>query len=293
MRSAVISRRGFLASALLGAPALRSLPIAGADRNSRLRQAIADLERKYGGRLGVAIVDTATHTRIDHRGDERFALCSTFKLLAAAFVLARVDRSDERLSRRITYTKEYLVAYSPATEQHVGDGMTVGDLCEAAITLGDNTAANLLLDSFGGPPALTAFIRSLGDTITRLDRREPSLNDVEAGDPRDTTTPLSMLGLVQTLVLGSVLSVSSRDQLIAWLVATTTGDARLRAGIPQGWRVGDKTGSGARNATNDVAIVWPPGRAPIFVTAYYAEAEASDDERNAVLAQVGRIAASM
>jgi len=254
---------------------------------------IAALEQRHGGRLGVAVLDTAGAKVVAHRGDERFALCSTHKCLAAAFVLARVDRKQESLVRRIVYAKDDLVAHSPVTGQHVGaNGLSVGEICEAAVTLSDNTAANLLLGSFGGPAGLTAYLRSTGDGITRLDRRETALNEATPGDARDTTTPAAMVDFLHKTVVGTALSASSREQLTAWLVACTTGSKRLRAGVPSGWRVGDKTGSGGNNATNDVAVIWPPGRAPIIIAAYYAEARASDDERDAVLAEVGRLAAT-
>ncbi|MBN9563460.1 MAG: class A beta-lactamase [Alphaproteobacteria bacterium] len=289
----VISRRTLLTGALLAAPALSGPRAAAGNRSSDLSHRVADLERAYGGRLGVAVLDTARPEPAAYRGDERFPLCSTFKCIAAALVLARVDRQQESLSRRVVYGKEYLVPYSPITEKHVGaGGLSVGEICEAAITLSDNTAGNLMLDSFGGPSALTAYLRSLGDSVTRLDRTEPTLNEAEPGDPRDTTSPLAMLETLHKLVLGPALSAASREQLAAWLVATKTGDKRLRAGVPRGWRVGDKTGSGRNNATNDVAVIWPPGRAPIIVTAYYAETGASEEERNAVLAEVGRLAAA-
>jgi len=263
-------------------------------RAKELQYEIAGLERRHGGRLGVAILDSAGASVIAHRGDERFALCSTFKFLAATFVLARVDRKHESLTRRIVYGKDCRVQYSPVTEKHAGEsGLTVGEICEAAMTLSDNTAANLLLDSFGGPAALTAYVRSLGDSVTRVDRREPELNEGRPGDPRDTTSPIAMLEILRKTVLGGALSTSSRDQLTAWLVANRTGDKRMRAGLPKGWRVGDKTGSGPNNATNDIAVIWPPMRAPIVVTTYYAEARASEDQRNAVLAEVGRLASSL
>ena len=285
-----LSRRALLIGSLLAGPALLSLR-ATADENAELQRKLAGLEREHGGRLGVAILDSARTTPIAHRGDERFALCSTFKFLAAAFVLARVDRKQESLTRRIVYSKNYLVSHSPITEKHAGeDGLTVGEICEAAMTLSDNTAGNLMLDSFGGPAALTAYMRSLGDSGTRLDRREPDLNEAQPGDPRDTTTPVAMLKTIHKTVLGTALSTASREQLIAWLVANKTGDNRLRAGVPKGWRVGDKTGSGGNNATNDIAVIWPPGHAPIIVATYYAESRASDGERNAVLSEVGRLA---
>jgi beta-lactamase class A len=290
----VISRRKLLAGALLAGPALLSLRAAADDRDRELQHGLAGLERRHGGRLGVAVLDSASIKLITHRGDERFALCSTHKFLSAAFVLARVDRKEESLARRIVYAKDDLLPYSLLTEQHVGgSGLTVGEICEAAMTLSDNTAANLLLDSFGGPAELTAHMRSLGDGVTRLDRREPELNEVKPGDPRDTTTPVAMLEFLRKTVLGAELSTSSREQLTTWLVANKTGDKRLRAGVPKDWRVGDKTGSGANNATNDIAVFWPAGRAPIIVAAYYAEARASDDERDAVLSEVGRLAATV
>ena len=148
----------------------------------KLQHGVAGLEWRHGGRLGVAVLDNAGVSVIAHRGDERFALCSTFKFLAAALVLARVDRKQESLTRRIVYARDYLVPYSPVTEKHAGEsGLTVGEICEAAMTLSDNTAGNLLLDSFGGPAELTAYVRSLGDSVTRLDRREPELNEAKQG----------------------------------------------------------------------------------------------------------------
>ena len=287
----MMSRRTMLTGSLLAAPALMSLQVAADDAELALLRELEALERRHGGRLGVAILNGPNG--IGQRTDERFALCSTFKFLAAAHVLARVDRGEESLSRRVVYSKSDLVTYSPTTEKHVESGLTIGEICEAAMVLSDNTAGNLLLDSFGGPAGLTSFARSLGDTVTRLDRRETELNEAMPGDPRDTTIPLAMLDLMRKIVLGNALSHSSREQLTAWLVANKTGDKRLRAGIPKGWRVGDKTGSGSNGAANDIAVIWPPSRAPILVAAYYAEARATDDERNAVLAEVGRLATTI
>ncbi|SET97348.1 class A beta-lactamase [Pseudomonas graminis] len=297
----MITRRSLIGASLLAVPALFSLSSLAAERRPEpspdrfsdraIQQQLADLESRHGGRLGVAILDTASQRLISHRGDERFALCSTFKCLAAAHVLARVDRKQEDLSRRIVYSAEQLVAYSPTTELHVGgQGLSVGSLCEAAMTLSDNTAANLLLDSMGGPEGLTAWLRLIGDTRTRLDRREPDLNENRPQDLRDTTTPVAMLHTLNTLVLGDELTLPSRDQLTAWLVNNQTGDKKLRAGVSGGWRVGDKTGSGSNNATNDVAVIWPGDRPPILVTAYYTGSKASADQINAVMADIGRLA---
>lgn len=255
-----------------------------------IQAGFADLEKEHGGRLGVCVLDVATGRRLEHRADERFAMCSTFKVLAAALVLTRVDRGEESLDRRVVYSKERVVTYSPETEKHAGEeGMTLGDICKAGLTLSDNTAANLILESFGGPTELTRFARSIGDGVTRLDRIETALNEATPGDPRDTTSPAAMAEDVRKILLGDVLSASSREQLTSWMVANKTGDKRLRAGAPKDSRVGDKTGSGGNAETNDIAVIWPPGRGPIVVTAYFAESTASDEARNAVLAEVARL----
>ena len=287
------TRRSFLlACASAASLAQTGLAFAKKPEAYDAQEKLKALERRHGGRLGVSILDTGNGQRVGHRADERFPMCSTFKFLAAAQVLARVDRGEERLQRRIVYAKQDLVPYSPITEKHVGaPGLTLAELCHATIMLSDNTAGNLLLDSFGGPAALTAFMRTLGDRITRLDRRETELNEATPGDPRDTTTPAAMLDSMRALLMGDTLSPASRKQLTDWLVANTTGGERLRAGLPQDWRVGDKTGTGAHGVTNDIGIVWPPGRAPLLIAAYYAESDAPQETRNAVIAEVGRIAA--
>jgi beta-lactamase class A len=269
------------------AGSLLALPAFANDASS----ALADLERRNGGRLGVAALDTASGRRTDWRSDERFPLCSTFKFLAAALVLSRVDRGDERLDRRIVFSAKDLVTYSPVTQDHVGPGgMSVAEICEAAVTLSDNTAGNLMLASFGGPQALTAYVRALGDGLTRLDRIETELNEAAPGDPRDTTMPNAMLGDMQRLLVGDALSTDSRQHLADWLLASKTGAKRVRAGLPSDWRVGDKTGTGGNGTANDIAVAWPPGRAPILVAVYFTGSTISDDARSAVIADAGRIA---
>lgn len=252
----------------------------------------AAIERGVAGRLGVAVLDTARGVVDGHRLDERFPMCSTFKWLAAACVLRRVDLGQERLDRRVAVARADLVSWSPVTETRVGAGMTVAELCEAAVAVSDNGAANLLLASFGGPAALTRFARSLGDSKTRLDRIEPALNEGRPGDERDTTTPAAMAGSLRTAVLGDALSNAGRAQLQQWLLATTTGTDRLRAGLPDDWRIGHKTGTGQRGSTNDVAVLWPPGRAPIVVCAYLTECTASTARREAAIAAVARTVAA-
>ncbi len=187
-------------------------------------------------------------------------MCSTFKVLASSAILHNVDAGKESLERRVYFNETDLVTYSPETKKHVGpSGMTIAELCKAAITLSDNTAGNLLLASIGGPKGFTDFARSLGDKMTRLDRIETALNEALPDDPRDTTTPNAMASDLQSLVLGKTLSAKSRAQLVEWLAANTTGGKRLRAGLPTGWHVGDKTGTGDRGTANDIAVIWPTG----------------------------------
>jgi beta-lactamase class A len=248
------------------------------------------IEAGAAGRLGVAVLDTASGRLEGHRLDERFPMCSTFKWLAAAHVLQRVDAGREQLDRRVRYGRDVLLPHSPVTGSHTGEGLTMAELCEAAVTVSDNAAANLILQSLGGPAALTRYARSLGDRMTRLDRREPALNEARPGDPRDTTTPRAMATALRAAVLGDALSPASRAQLVRWLEATSTNGQRLRADLPAGWRMGSKTGSGAHGTANDVGVFWPPaGRAPLVVAVYLTESAAAESVRNAALAQVARV----
>lgn len=286
------SRRRFLATLLAGGVAGHASTAAGKRGEVPTADAVAarlgELESAARGRLGVHVIDSASGREFSHRADERFMTLSSFKYLAAALVLHRVDTGRESLTRRIAYTKQDLVEWSPETARHVdGDGMTLAALCAAAITTSDNTAANLILASFGGPPALTAFARQLGDEITRLDRTEPDLN-VPAAAPLDSTSPRAMAHTLGKLVLGDALSAASRRQLQEWLLANTTGGRRLKAGLPADWMIGDKTGS-FRNSANDVGVIWPPGRAPLLVAAYLADAAVDAPAREATLAAVGAL----
>jgi beta-lactamase class A len=248
-----------------------------------------DLEASVSGRLGVALLDTSDGEWQGQRLDERFPMCSTYKWLAAAFVLHRVDAGKESLTRRVRFGREALLPYSPSTSQHVeGDGMTVAQLCEAAITASDNAAGNLLLESFGGPAALTHYARTLGDAMTRLDRIEPELNEAALGDPRDTTTPRAMATALRATMVGDALSPGSRQQLVQWMEATTTNGRRLRASLRPGWRMGSKTGTGARGSTNDVGVFWPPGRPPIIAAVYLTDTDAAAPARDDVIASVAR-----
>lgn len=255
---------------------------------------IKRIEDAVEGRLGVAMFSIRTGEQFTYRAEERFPLCSTFKLLASAAVLARVDTGNEKLGRRVIFGREDLVEYSPMTGKRTGgEGMTMAELCEAAMTLSDNTAGNLILASLGGPAAITGFARALGDPMTRLDRIETALNEATPGDPRDTTTPAAMVSNLRKLVFGDALRIESRKRLVSWLLASKTGDTRLRAELPPGWRVGDKTGTGEHGSTNDVGVIWTAQDAPIAVAAYLTETSAPIEKRNAALAAVGKTIAAI
>ncbi len=257
----------------------------------RWTHALAQIEENAQGRLGVAMLDTGSGLALGWRQDEHFAMCSTFKLPLAAWILALVDQGRERLDARVQYSEAELVEYSPVSgpKAGAGGGLTVGELCSATVSLSDNSAANILLARHGGPAALTAWLRSQGDSISRLDRMEPMLNEAAVGDVRDTTTPLAMLYTMQRLVLGNALSPTSRATLQRWLIETSTGDRRLRAGAP-GWKAGDKTGSaGASGTANDIGVLWPPaGGAPVLVSCYLTRSAARPEQRDHAIAQVAR-----
>ncbi|TAL73313.1 MAG: class A beta-lactamase [Rhodanobacter sp.] len=289
-----MDRRSLLKTAVWGVAALVIRPVrAHPDAEPAAQAQLAELEHRHGGRLGVAILDVAGTRRVGYRADERFLMCSTHKVLTVGAVLARVDAGREQLDRRMIFGRDALLAWAPVTSKHVGaPGLSVGELCAAAITVSDNTADNLLLTSLGGPHAVTAFARKLGDRLTRLDRFEPELNQGAPGDLRDTTTPNAMLGSLHALLLGDALSAASRAQLATWLRAASTGRGRLRAGVPHDWIAGDKTGTGPHGESGDVAILWPPHRKPLLVAAYYVNPDLGADSPDPVFAAVGRIAAA-
>ena len=248
---------------------------------------IAAVEARIGGRIGVAALDTGNTKHVEHRADERFPMCSTFKFLAAAAVMKRVDEKKEKLERFVPYGAKEILEYAPVTKEHLKDGgMTLGALCAAAIEQSDNTAGNLLLDAIGGPSGLTNFVRSLGDRVTRLDRIEPELNSAIPGDERDTTTPAAICSDIQRLLLGDALSEASRRQLEDWLQRNETGGPMIRAGVPKNWILGDKTGRGSNGATNDIAIMRPPDRAPILLAIYSVGSTATPTDRAAAVAEV-------
>ncbi len=282
---------------LLGAAnclGISCLPMgAEAATDSILSQRLAAIERTSGGKLGVFAVDTATGRALAWRADQRFPFCSSFKAPLAAFVLSKVDRGELRLDQPISYGAADIPAsiYAPITRQHLADGaMTIEALCAAAVDYSDNIAANLLLRETGGPAALTAWMRATGDTAFDLSHNEPKLNLSRLGDALDTTTPRAMASSFRQFALGDVLRPASRAKFTGWLVANTTGGARLRAGLPQGWRVGDKTGTLNEGwfSTVDIALVWPPGRAPWVVSGFLTD-HTSTAAGETALAQVGAL----
>lgn len=221
------------------------------------------LEKKYDARLGVYAIDTGTKKTVEFREDERFAYTSTFKALAAGAVLQQ--NSIEELNKIVTYTSDDLVTYSPITEKYVDTGMTLKDISEAAIRYSDNTAGNLLFKELGGPEGFETSLKKLGDQVTNAERIETGLNEAVPGETRDTSTPKALANDLQAYALGEVLTHEKQTMLVDWLKRNTTGDNLIRAGVPKGWEVGDKTGGGGYGTRNDIAIVWPPNREPIVI----------------------------
>lgn len=253
---------------------------------SELRRIESDLD----ARVGFAAYDTETGMRWEYNSDQRFPLTSTFKTLACAALLERVDAGSEQLTRSISVASSDLVTYSPVLEAYADNrDITLAELCEATMTTSDNTAANLILQNLGGPESITAFARKLGDDVTRLDRWETELNEAAPGDERDTTTPNAMIGNLEQLLLGNVLTEASIDLLKMWLVNNQVADGLFRSVKPSDWIIGDRTGAGGFGSRAITAIIWPPERKPTFVVFYITETTASFEERNTAIAQLGRV----
>jgi beta-lactamase class A len=288
----MIDRRSFLiagaalASSCLAQPARDAAPA----RNRRLEVDFGPELAMLGpgGRLGVSALDVASGRRLGHDEDGRYAMCSSFKLALAAAILAEVEAGRMRLDQQLAFGRADLLGNSPVTEAHLAEGrLPVERLCAAAVEVSDNAAANLLLARLGGPAAFTHFARAAGDGVTRLDRNEPGLNSNLPGDPRDTSSPAAMAGLLHILLLGNRLGPASRARLIGWMENCATGRDRLRAGLPAGWRVGDKTGTG-NGANVDLAIAWPPGRGPILIASFTDGRNEDPAVRNPIHAAVAR-----
>lgn len=293
----MISRRHFtvvascnvLATSFASVQSASVLPTDLTKRNAAIQTRLQHLEATAQGRLGVHILNTGTSQEYGYRSDERFMMLSSFKLLASALVLHRVDAGNESLERRLPFTAKDLIPWSPVTEHHTdGSGMTLAQLCEATITTSDNTAGNLILSSYGGPAAFTAFARQLGDNVSRLDRDEPTLNTPTVEGLMDTTSPRAMVTVMHKVLLGNVLSSDSRSLLQQWLRGNTTGANRLKAGLPTYWNIGDKTGTN-KTDSNDIAIIYPPNRPPLLVTAYLADSQANSQVKDTTIAAVGKL----
>ncbi|POA99544.1 carbapenem-hydrolyzing class A beta-lactamase [Chromobacterium sinusclupearum] len=282
-----LSRRLVLLSCLL-------LPQAGfsAAMPANLpEQKIARLERDFGGQIGVYALDTGSGATVSYRADERFPLCSSFKGFLAASALAHSQSKPGFLDQTLHYGKEDLIVWSPISEKHQASGMTVAGLCAATVQYSDNAAANVLMKQLDGPAGLTAFMRSIGDSTFRLERWEPELNTAIPGDARDTSTPRAVAESLQKLTLGTALAAPQRQQLVDWLKGNTTGNQRIRAAVPAGWSVGDKTGTcGVYGTANDYAVIWPTGRAPIVMAVYTRASKKDIKHSDAVIADAAKAA---
>lgn len=256
-----------------------------------IQKKLAELEAASGGRLGVYAINTENDARIQFRSDERFPFASTGKVMVVAAILKESEKNPEILQKQITYSQEDVdkSEYAPITQQYVSSGMRVHELCKAAIEYSDNLATNLLVKTLGGPEAVTAYARSIHDNTFRLDWWEPNLT-APPGDPHDTTTPKSMAESLKRLVLDDSLGLPQREQLKTWLINTTTGNTKIRAGVPKGWVVGNKTGNGIYGTTNDIAIVWPSKGGPVVLVVYVTQKEKDAVKRDDIIPLVTRIA---
>jgi beta-lactamase class A len=295
----MLNRRDFMAAAA-AIPALAAYPTLASPSARRVDAAARLRSLEVGqARLGVCLIDTVTGEFTGNRLDENFALCSTFKLPLVAAYLRESDHGRVNLAEVLPYAKSDLLPWAPVTGKHVAKGgLSIAVLAQAAQELSDGVAANLLVKRLGGPAAVTAKFREMGDEVSRLDRYEPDLGLVLSGDLRDTTSPVAMAQLVRRATTGGLLRPDSRQRLLQWMENTRTGPRRLRAGLPTEWRSGNKTGTGRAEGTtnkcNDIAITFPPGRNAVIVSAYFDSGEYTpqvEARHEAVLAQVGRIAA--
>lgn len=291
--SRTVSRRHFLCATVtlfFSSGCLQRVPTLS--EAPSMNKLLEEVERSFDGRLGVFALNGANGALLAYRADERFPVCSTFKIFAAAAILKKSEQDTELMQRIVRYASSDLVSYSPITESHCAEGMTVTELCAAAMQYSDNTASNLLLHILGGPEAVTAFARSIGDNTFRLDRWETDLNSAIPDDPRDTSTPRAMGTSLHQLLLGTVLRREHQEQLKTWLLGNTTGGTRIKAGIPSDWTIGDKTGSGDFGTANDIGVVWPPRQAPSIVAIYSTQNMKDAAPRNDVIAAAARIVVS-
>lgn len=256
-------------------------------KESLLQETARQVEVQLEARVGLAVYDTESGSSWHYNADKRFPMTSTFKVLACGMLLAKNDDGIEDINRLVLIEQSDLVSYSPVTENWLGKEVSLYQLCDATMRTSDNTAANKVLEALGGPAAVTAFIRSIGDDITRLDRWETNLNQATPGDVRDTTTPAAMATSLKQLLLGDLLSSSAKETLAGWLVSNEVGGPLLRSGLPGDWIIGDRTGAGGHGSRGVVAVIWPPQRAPVIASVYISQTEASIEQRNAAIASIG------
>ncbi|MBW4976157.1 class A beta-lactamase [Roseovarius mucosus] len=266
---------------LTGAPAF------GQNPKLHLAATIDRIEQELDARVGVVIRESGSDWIVSHRAEERFLMASTFKTMLCGAVLHRVDEGDLDLEERIAIEAAEVLEYAPVTEKMVGETMSVGELCHAALDMSDNTATNLLIDRIEGPQSVTAFLREIGDPVSRLDRREPDVNTFAPDDPRDTTTPEAMVSTMETLLTGDALSPQSRALLVDWMSDGGVTGALIRASTPAGWHVADRSGSGNFNR-NIVAMVTPPDREPYFIAIFLSDADADFNTRNGAVIELSK-----
>lgn len=280
-----INIKNFLLTATIALGCYHTTLYANTNKNdaSLINEKFKNLEISLDGKIGISAMNTANGQSIQYRSLERFPMQSTFKLMAVAAMLKKSEADNKLLKQKIAITKKDLVFWSPITEKHIDEGMTIFELCAAAMMYSDNSATNLIVEKLGGPKAVTAFARSMGDHTFRIDNWEPNLNS-NPSDVHDTSTPAAMEESLQKLTLGNILTPSKRDQLVNWMKGNTTGDTRIRAGVPKGWIVADKTGTGNDyGISNDIAIIWPPNCAPIVITIYSGHDKKDTDRHDDIL----------
>ncbi|KIV72741.1 Beta-lactamase class A [Bacillus mycoides] len=256
-------------------------------KNHATYKEFSQLEKKFDARLGVYAIDTGTNRTIAYRPNERFAFASTYKALAAGVLLQQ--NSTEKLNEVITYTKDDLVEYSPITEKHVDTGMKLGEIAEAAVRSSDNTAGNILFNKIGGPKGYEKALRQMGDRVTMADRFETELNEAIPGDIRDTSTAKAIATNLKDFTVGNALPADKRKILTEWMKGNATGDKLIRAGVPTDWVVGDKSGAGSYGTRNDIAIVWPPNRAPIIIAILSSKDEKEATYDNKLIADAAEV----
>lgn len=252
-------------------------------------KAIEDIETRLSARVGVSIIDTESGKTWSHKGDERFPMNSTFKAFLCAALLDAASNGTVDAGREVVVEESDIVSYSPVTAKRVGGaGFTIEDLCRVTVTISDNAAANIVMKEVGGPEGVTAFLRGIGDDISRVDRWEPESNTGIPGDDRDTTTPDAAAETLKKLVLDETLAADARAKLTGWLEGNKVGNSTLRAGLPEGWRIADKTGAGANGSRNNIAVIWPEGRKPLVIAIYITQTTAAFEARNKAIAGIAQ-----